>query len=211
MRRPGIEPGAYGWEPYMLPLHQRRYHSGKKFQSTAWHSYRKVQKVENRGFDPRASCLQSTHSTDWANPPDNQEKIAMRVNTNYQCDYELQKVENRGFDPRASSLLTTHSTNWANPPTVGSWIRHGLIPHDRVGLRLGWILSCMKMKKWRMRVSIPLPRRCERRTLPIELIPHDALKSNSIQIKRHVIVAAHANCVFRVALPLWPEQKYTLQ
>ena len=25
---------------------------------------------------------------------------------------------------------------------------------------------------WRMRVSIPLPRRCERRTLPIELIPH---------------------------------------
>ena len=26
-------------------------------------------------------------------------------------------------------------------------------------------------KSWRMRVSIPLPRRCERRTLPIELIP----------------------------------------
>ena len=27
MRRPGIEPGAYGWEPYMLPLHQRRLQS----------------------------------------------------------------------------------------------------------------------------------------------------------------------------------------
>ena len=26
--------------------------------------------------------------------------------------------------------------------------------------------------KWRIRVSIPVPRRCERRTLPIELIPH---------------------------------------
>ena len=29
------------------------------------------------------------------------------------------------------------------------------------------------MQKWRIRVSIPVPRRCERRTLPIELIPHD--------------------------------------
>ena len=28
-------------------------------------------------------------------------------------------------------------------------------------------------QKWRIRVSIPVPRRCERRTLPIELIPHD--------------------------------------
>ena len=28
------------------------------------------------------------------------------------------------------------------------------------------------MQKWRIRVSIPVPRRCERRTLPIELIPH---------------------------------------
>ena len=27
-------------------------------------------------------------------------------------------------------------------------------------------------KRWRIRVSIPVPRRCERRTLPIELIPH---------------------------------------
>ena len=27
-------------------------------------------------------------------------------------------------------------------------------------------------KTWRIRVSIPVPRRCERRTLPIELIPH---------------------------------------
>jgi hypothetical protein len=27
------------------------------------------------------------------------------------------------------------------------------------------------VKKWRIRVSIPVPRRCERRTLPIELIP----------------------------------------
>ena len=27
-------------------------------------------------------------------------------------------------------------------------------------------------KRWRSRVSIPVPRRCERRTLPIELIPH---------------------------------------
>ena len=27
-------------------------------------------------------------------------------------------------------------------------------------------------KRWTMRVSIPLPRRCERRTLPIELIAH---------------------------------------
>ena len=27
-------------------------------------------------------------------------------------------------------------------------------------------------KKWRIRVSIPVPRRCKRRTLPIELIPH---------------------------------------
>ena len=27
-------------------------------------------------------------------------------------------------------------------------------------------------KGWRIRVSIPVPRRCERRTLPIELIPH---------------------------------------
>ncbi len=26
-------------------------------------------------------------------------------------------------------------------------------------------------KRWRIRVSIPVPRRCERRTLPIELIP----------------------------------------
>ena len=26
-------------------------------------------------------------------------------------------------------------------------------------------------KEWRIRVSIPVPRRCERRTLPIELIP----------------------------------------
>ena len=26
--------------------------------------------------------------------------------------------------------------------------------------------------EWRIRVSIPVPRRCERRTLPIELIPH---------------------------------------
>jgi hypothetical protein len=30
-------------------------------------------------------------------------------------------------------------------------------------------VSC---KRWRIRVSIPVPRRCERRTLPIELIPH---------------------------------------
>ena len=29
-----------------------------------------------------------------------------------------------------------------------------------------------KSKRWRIRVSIPVPRRCERRTLPIELIPH---------------------------------------
>ena len=29
------------------------------------------------------------------------------------------------------------------------------------------------IKKWRIGVSIPVPRRCERRTLPIELIPHD--------------------------------------
>ena len=29
-----------------------------------------------------------------------------------------------------------------------------------------------KNKRWRIRVSIPVPRRCERRTLPIELIPH---------------------------------------
>ena len=30
-------------------------------------------------------------------------------------------------------------------------------------------------KRWRIRVSIPVPRRCERRTLPIELIPHSML------------------------------------
>ena len=29
-----------------------------------------------------------------------------------------------------------------------------------------------RCKKWRIRVSIPVPRRCKRRTLPIELIPH---------------------------------------
>ena len=29
------------------------------------------------------------------------------------------------------------------------------------------------MKKWRIGVSIPVPRRCKRRTLPIELIPHE--------------------------------------
>ena len=30
--------------------------------------------------------------------------------------------------------------------------------------------------KWRIRVSIPVPRRCERRTLPIELIPRSYAK-----------------------------------
>ena len=35
-------------------------------------------------------------------------------------------------------------------------------PHAQIG----------KNKRWRIRVSIPVPRRCERRTLPIELIPH---------------------------------------
>jgi hypothetical protein len=34
-------------------------------------------------------------------------------------------------------------------------------------------------KEWRIRVSIPVPRRCERRTLPIELIPHDVWNQNS--------------------------------
>ena len=33
-------------------------------------------------------------------------------------------------------------------------------------------------KQWRIRVSIPVPRRCERRTLPIELIPRCAVKGN---------------------------------
>ena len=33
-------------------------------------------------------------------------------------------------------------------------------------------MPCHKDKKWRIRVSIPVPRRCKRRTLPIELIPH---------------------------------------
>ena len=33
-------------------------------------------------------------------------------------------------------------------------------------------LSYEGITKWRIRVSIPVPRRCERRTLPIELIPH---------------------------------------
>ena len=32
--------------------------------------------------------------------------------------------------------------------------------------------SVLFSKNWRIRVSIPVPRRCERRTLPIELIPH---------------------------------------
>ena len=31
----------------------------------------------------------------------------------------------------------------------------------------------MLQQKWRIGVSIPVPRRCKRRTLPIELIPHE--------------------------------------
>ena len=33
-------------------------------------------------------------------------------------------------------------------------------------------------KQWRIRVSIPVPRRCERRTLPIELIPQAMRNKN---------------------------------
>ena len=33
-------------------------------------------------------------------------------------------------------------------------------------------MPCLWPKRWRIRVSIPVPRRCKRRTLPIELIPH---------------------------------------
>ena len=36
--------------------------------------------------------------------------------------------------------------------------------------QLRWIVEFPQ--NWRIRVSIPVPRRCERRTLPIELIPH---------------------------------------
>ena len=36
-------------------------------------------------------------------------------------------------------------------------------------LNQGCLLCCLGL--WRIRVSIPVPRRCERRTLPIELIP----------------------------------------
>ena len=34
--------------------------------------------------------------------------------------------------------------------------------------------------KWRIRVSIPVPRRCERRTLPIELIPRSYAKRTTL-------------------------------
>ena len=36
-------------------------------------------------------------------------------------------------------------------------------------------MPCLCSKRWRIRVSIPVPRRCKRRTLPIELIPHGAV------------------------------------
>ena len=75
MRRPGIEPGAYGWEPYMLPLHQRR----------------------------------------------------------------LQSIELAYRSPMK---------------TIQYRMIHGVF------------------KIWRIGVSIPVPRACKARTLPIELIPH---------------------------------------
>ena len=34
--------------------------------------------------------------------------------------------------------------------------------------------------EWRIRVSIPVPRRCERRTLPIELIPLTSCNAKSL-------------------------------
>ena len=44
--------------------------------------------------------------------------------------------------------------------------------------------ACRAAKKerseWRIRVSIPVPRRCERRTLPIELIPLTSCTAKSL-------------------------------
>ena len=42
----------------------------------------------------------------------------------------------------------------------------------RVQQHLARTAYASRLQKWRIRVSIPVPRRCERRTLPIELIPH---------------------------------------
>jgi hypothetical protein len=42
----------------------------------------------------------------------------------------------------------------------------------RVQQHLARSAYASRLQKWRIRVSIPVPRRCERRTLPIELIPH---------------------------------------
>ena len=112
--------------------------------------------------------------------------------------FENEKVENPGFDPGASSLLTTHSTNWANPPSA-------ILCTDM-------LLICAALwsrgKNWRMRVSIPLPRRCERRTLPIELIPQydkcytDVYNIDYIQMQTNAhLQSTYIQCVsFRIVV-----------
>ena len=66
-----------------------------------------------------------------------------------------------GYEPNALPLRQPAKYDLDGTRTHNRWIRSPA----RYPLR-------HKAFEWRMRVSIPLPRRCERRTLPIELIPH---------------------------------------
>jgi hypothetical protein len=55
----------------------------------------------------------------------------------------------------------------------------------------------MVNKRWRIRVSIPVPRACKARTLPIELIP---LSSVVLAGDYHKVVASVAQLVERSAV-----------
>ncbi len=87
-----------------------------------------------------------------------------------QLDHRNSTLEYLGFDPSTSSLLRTHASDCANTPGSADG---PTVQRPRASFRK----KKKKFKSWSIWVSIPVPRACEARTLPIAPIPLAGLAS----------------------------------
>ena len=109
----------------------------------------------------------------------------MRADYPNQLDYEglsrLRESNSRPPAYKAGAITTMLKRQWSGEKPTSA--RFELTRAEPSRFRIYRLNHSAKMpshedKKWRIRVSIPVPRRCKRRTLPIELIPHGLTKSD---------------------------------